>query len=208
MGPLFSVAMQLGEILFLTESSVSLENIKSMTHLLSVDFPKDPGIPLSWTSQWDPWSDFREVLGLCFYSARYLRGDGDVLLACWLCAPFQTSQTEMSEQQLHSILSQGRGEAIKTLSSSHLRKKLCRRCIWSPMSPWAPLPVPCCTELQANLLACSSLHHGFLRSIEAGGHWCSLSPFRNAFLPLRKEDAVPKMQNQSSMQEQLLNVVN
>lgn len=43
----FAVAMQLGEILFLIESSVSLENIKSMTDLLSVGFPKDPGIPWS-----------------------------------------------------------------------------------------------------------------------------------------------------------------
>lgn len=168
-----------------------------------LEFPRP-----SWTSLWDPPSDFREVLRLCFYSARYLRGHGDVLLARWLCAPFQTSQTEMSEQQLHSFLSLGRGEVIKVLSFSNLRKKLFRRCIWSPMSPYVPLPVPCCTELHANLLAYSSLHFGFPRFIEAGGHWCSLSPFRNVFLPLRKEDAVPKMQNQSSMQEQLLNAVN
>lgn len=87
----------------------------------------------SWTSLWDPWSDFREELRLCFHSARYLRGDEDVLMACWLCAPFQNSQTEMSQQQLHSVLSQGRGEEIKVFSSSSLRKKLCRRCIWSPM---------------------------------------------------------------------------
>lgn len=33
-------------------------------------------------------------------------------------------------------------------------------------------------------------------------------PFQKIFLPLRNEDAVPKMQNQSNMQEQLLNVVN
>lgn len=45
----FSMATQLGEIPFLTESSVSLKNIKSMTDLLSIGFPKDPGIP-SWTS--------------------------------------------------------------------------------------------------------------------------------------------------------------
>lgn len=47
MGLFFSVATQLGEILFFTESSVSLKNIKSMTDLLSIGFPKDPGIPWS-----------------------------------------------------------------------------------------------------------------------------------------------------------------
>lgn len=80
----FSMATQLGEIPFLTESSVSLKNIKSMTDLLSIGFPKDPGIP-SWTSLgihnlisgrcWDSVftvSDTSEAMGMCWWHANFV----------------------------------------------------------------------------------------------------------------------------------------
>lgn len=140
-----------------------------------------------WTLiSWRCWDCFHEPLrskgmGLCAASTL------TTLLTCWTPKAFfkQSKMNCRAEHLLFSIFYL-RGEATKVFSYSSLWRKL-----WEMLSsvqavaPWyMPLSgqYPC--WISRGLLAYPPLHQHFLRPIEAGGHWHSLSPFRKALLLL------------------------